>query len=103
MIKIKDVKFDYKDQLLTDEWKVKREEVLKADNYTCQICFKKDKSLEVHHKKYKFGHMAWQYETRELITLCHDCHELYHKELNIFKFCKTIFSIFPSYGSSIKK
>lgn len=49
----------YDQQLLTDEWQAKRKEALEFDKHTCQICFSKDKLLEVHHKKYISGHMAW--------------------------------------------
>lgn len=79
--------FSYEQQLLTDQWQAKRKEALKADRYTCQVCFQKNKQLDVHHKKYIPGRLAWEYETRELITLCHDCHHTYHRQLNIIRNC----------------
>jgi hypothetical protein len=35
-------------------------------------------SLEVHHKKYISGLLAWQYPSELLITLCRSCHESIH-------------------------
>lgn len=77
----------YNEQLLTNEWQVKRKEALEFDKHTCQICFHKDKPLEVHHKRYISGKMAWEYNVRDLITLCHNCHSIYHRQLLILEKC----------------
>lgn len=66
---------DYQNGVQTDFWNV-REYVLYRDNHQCQHCKKKNAVLNVHH-----------IETRKtggnrpdnLITLCEDCHELYHE------------------------
>lgn len=36
--------------------------------------------LNVHHKYYKKGNLAWDYEDDALITLCVDCHKLEHEQ-----------------------
>lgn len=73
--------------LLKDpRWQRKRLEVMKADNFTCQCCFRKDKPLNVHHKTYIQGAMPWEYETRDLITLCEDCHKKYHHDVKKMKY-----------------
>lgn len=73
--------------LLKDpRWQRKRLEVMQADGFTCQCCFRKDKPLNVHHKKYIQGAMPWEYDTRDLITLCEECHERYHYDVKKMKY-----------------
>lgn len=71
---------DYSDELKDPRWQRKRLEVMQADRFTCQVCFRSDKPLNVHHKKNIKGAKAWEYETNELITLCEDCHKKNHHE-----------------------
>ncbi|MCE5329647.1 hypothetical protein LLG07_04885 [bacterium] len=59
------------------DWKIKRINVLKRDNYLCQGCLK-SKATEVHHLNYNHIYNEFYFE---LISLCKDCHEKYH-ELN---------------------
>lgn len=75
----------YSEQLLTEEWKNKRLEILKRDNFCCTKCDKKRK-LHVHHKKYIRGRMAWEYSNKYLTTLCESCHAEIHNKKPIFKF-----------------
>ena len=70
---------DYNEQLQTEEWKEKRKEILKRDNNQCQRCFKRTKQLHVHHKIYKRGCFAWEYDNKHLLTLCSFCHEELHR------------------------
>ena len=71
---------DYQKGELYDEYNV-RQYVLKRDNYTCQCCKehptdKKTVKLHVHHiESRKTGGNA----PNNLITLCEDCHKLYHE------------------------
>lgn len=78
---------NYKDQLLTTEWKNKRLQILQRDNFCCQNCGS-EKHLQVHHKKYNKAKMAWQYPNTNLITLCENCHNQIHKEKHISTFFK---------------
>jgi ribosomal protein S27E len=67
---------DYRDQLLDPRWQRRRLEILQRDEFTCQKCLSKDKTLHVHHIEYIKGKMAWEYENYYLKTLCLDCHQL---------------------------
>ncbi|WP_229969376.1 HNH endonuclease [Pontibacter harenae] len=62
---------EHTEYLLTDEWKKRRELVLKRDNFVCQSCLEK-KATQVHHKSYRY----WKNEPLfELVSVCHSCHE----------------------------
>lgn len=68
----------YEEQLQTPEWEAKRQEVI---DYFWGYCTKcgTSKNLQVHHKYYESGRMAWEYPINVcLITLCKDCHTLEH-------------------------
>lgn len=72
----------YKKQLLDPRWQKKRLEILNLDNFTCQLCNCKDKTLHVHHLCYNRGANIWDYPNTQLITLCQSCHEWEH-EINL--------------------
>jgi 5-methylcytosine-specific restriction protein A len=76
------------------EWRRLRKEVLKADRYECQVCKGKGyytKATVVHHINYLKVHPELALEThykdddrvvkRNLISLCHLCHEHIHEWL----------------------
>lgn len=69
---------DYKEQIKNPLWQRRRLEILNRDNFTCQICGCKDKTLHVHHLVYEKGKMIWEYPDHQLITLCEECHEYEH-------------------------
>jgi len=75
----------YLEQLLTPKWKEKRLIILKRDNYSCTKCGSKSQ-LQVHHKLYKRGQMAWQANNKDLTTLCKPCHDEIHKSRHISTF-----------------
>ena len=72
------------------QWKRIRKEVLKMDHYECQMCKKRrkyTKATTVHHVNYVKKHpelaieiwYTWRdKKRRNLISLCHDCHEEVH-------------------------
>lgn len=74
----------YEEQLKTPQWYVKRAEILERDDFCCQDCLVGTKrlsmhiQLQVHHKKYIDGLMAWEHPDNLLITLCRDCHAKFH-------------------------
>jgi len=68
---------NYIEQLNRVEWKLKSYEIKKRDNFTCQICGKKEK-LHVHHVQYEPNFMVWQYPGNYYITLCESCHLYEH-------------------------
>ena len=54
----------------------RKEAVLHRDNYTCQLCGKKNVRLEVHHIIYRS--QGGTDDENNLITLCEDCHSAVH-------------------------
>jgi 5-methylcytosine-specific restriction endonuclease McrA len=80
---------NYKEQLLSIEWKNKRLIILKRDNFSC-VCCGSLNDLQVHHKKYIKGRMAWDYPNSILITVCGECHLFIHNT-NVIKSEKETF------------
>lgn len=100
---------DYFDLLTCDEWKFRREEILKRDNYKCTKCNKTKTisgnfqgksihyhlienviyqsetyiSLHVHHMLYIYNRLPWDYKDKYLVTLCNICHKNFHYENNV--------------------
>lgn len=70
----------YKEDLLNPKWQKKRLEIFERDEWTCQFCGSKKKTLAVHHKKYLKGKKPWQYPKRLLITACEPCHTILGKK-----------------------
>ena len=76
----------YQEQLMTQEWAEFRQRVLREitiDEDTgpqCNQCgaTQRETPLQVHHKQYRNGRKAWEYETSEVKVLCADCHEHLH-------------------------
>ena len=72
----------YKQQLRSNEWKLKRNEILERDNYCCRECSSKE-FLQIHHIKYIYGRNAWDYPNYLLITYCGNCHRYLHSKEKI--------------------
>lgn len=71
----------YEQQLKTKEWYYVRDRVLQRDMHMCVKCGAGKFSvaeLNVHHKYYEKGKMAWQYPDEALVTLCGKCHKAFH-------------------------
>jgi 5-methylcytosine-specific restriction endonuclease McrA len=66
----------YYDYLKSDEWKKKRLERLKLDNFICQNCGNKSGRLDVHHTTYD---TLYNESIYDIITLCHPCHFKLHE------------------------
>lgn len=77
----------YSDQLQTPEWKEKRMQILKRDFFACTACGS-SKNLQVHHKQYNRGKMAWEVPNSYLTTLCQQCHTKEHQEKPLSTFIK---------------
>lgn len=72
------------------KWKILRQKILKEDKFECQICKSKGRyarATTVHHVNYVKKHPELSLEPyyewggkkkRNLISLCHDCHEEVH-------------------------
>lgn len=68
----------YQEKLLDPRWQKKRLEIFERDEWTCQVCHRKDKELHVHHLAYEQGREPWEYPGDQLVTTCADCHEQAH-------------------------
>lgn len=67
----------YNEYLNSDEWKIRRDRVLKRDCYICQACLQR-RATQVHHKTYENVGCEPAFD---LIAICSTCHEfLHHKE-----------------------
>jgi RNA polymerase subunit RPABC4/transcription elongation factor Spt4 len=64
----------YLEKLKDPRWQKKRLEILDRDEWTCQYCGSKDKTLHVHHLRYS-GPDPWDCHSGFLITACEDCHK----------------------------
>jgi len=65
---------NYSELLKHPKWQKKRLKILERDKFTCQLCGDDETMLHVHHKKYTKGKKPWEYDNKDLITLCKDCH-----------------------------
>lgn len=65
----------YSEKLKDPRWQKKRLQILERDDWRCQNCFDKEKTLHVHHLCYMEKKDPWDYEENYLLTLCHECHE----------------------------
>lgn len=74
------MKVRYSEKLKNPLWQKKRLLIFERDGFRCTKCGSDKKTLHVHHKRYLEGHNPWEYEDRDLITLCEDCHTREHKK-----------------------
>lgn len=65
----------YAERLRHPNWQKKRLEILSRDDFRCQLCFDGESTLHVHHKRYLKGRMPWEYDDRDLVTVCENCHD----------------------------
>ncbi len=98
----------YIDKLKSIHWTTFRMDILIRDNFVCQDC-KINKAVEkivvtnseflnipiieliefnsiglqVHHKCYRKNKQPWEYDGKDLISLCADCHTKIHNETKI--------------------
>lgn len=75
----------YAEDLKHPKWQRKRLEIMQRDEWQCTGCESDDKPLHVHHRRYIPGRKPWEYADEDLVTLCKDCHQLYHAVNDRFK------------------
>ena len=61
------------------EYRHWRKKVFYRDNYTCQICNKKNVKLRAHHKKSFSDFPELRFDICNGLTLCEECHVTLHK------------------------
>jgi hypothetical protein len=63
-------------ELLKDpRWQRKRLEIMKLNNFSCEVCGDEEKTLNIHHSYYEKGLKPWDYPEQSLHCLCEDCHK----------------------------
>lgn len=65
----------YTEQFKDPRWQKKRLEIMERDNFTCQMCGSKVKTLNVHHILYVPNRSPWDYLDEMLVTICEEDHE----------------------------
>lgn len=75
------MKKTYSEKLRDPRWQRMRLDVMQRDNFACQDCGDKTKTLAVHHAYYVTGRNPWMYPAWSLSTLCDDCHKSRHDEV----------------------
>lgn len=73
-------KLTYSEQLRHPNWQRKRLEALQRSDFTCERCDDKETTLNVHHRRYVKGRLAWEYDLSDLCVLCEPCHAVEHDE-----------------------
>lgn len=76
----------YSEKLRHPKWQEKRLQILKRDEFCCQLCSDKETELHVHHFRYKKGNNPWEYHDDELVTYCKNCHFITEKYKNMVVF-----------------
>lgn len=73
----------YTQQLDDPRWEERRLHILKRDKHSCSKCANTadNSKLDVHHRYYLMGRMAWEYDDIVLITLCEKCHNIEEEAL----------------------
>lgn len=91
----------YKDLLKDPLWVNKSKEIKHLDECECIDCglsyVANEDNLDVHHTYYDFNKNIYDYDDKNLITLCHSCHTKEHE------FGKKINSKLYEYLRSLKK
>lgn len=65
---------EYQKLLTHPKWQKKRLEIMQRDNWECKKCKDQETTLHVHHLKYYVGMKPWEYDNKDLVTLCEHCH-----------------------------
>ena len=64
-------------------WKIMRQRILRRDKYMCQNCRRygrQREATEVHHIEHLEDHPERAYDPKNLVSLCHSCHNAQHPE-----------------------
>jgi hypothetical protein len=79
-----------------------RNEIFKRDNYTCQVCGKHGNKLRSHHLDGYHWCIDKRFDLDNGITLCKDCHNLFHKQFGYKNNTKDQFLMFKNNQINIK-
>ena len=68
----------YQEKLQDPRWNAIRKIILERDGHFCQTCGATNEELHVHHLYYIDGKNPWEYDDEALVTLCCNCHTIFH-------------------------
>lgn len=68
----------YSEKLKDPRWQKKRLQILERDKWQYIDCGESLETLYVHHLAYKYNVEPWDYPDGNYVTLCGDCHSVYH-------------------------
>lgn len=74
----------YTAKLQSEQWQSFSRSVRKERNF-CEVCKRKDVTLQVHHLFYDGSREPWEYGASEVVVLCSGCHQQIHEQLNLFR------------------
>lgn len=77
-------KNSYSTKLQSAQWTQFSQGVRKTRN-SCEVCRRRDVSLQVHHLFYDPAREPWEYEGADIVVLCTGCHKQIHEQLNLFR------------------
>jgi 5-methylcytosine-specific restriction endonuclease McrA len=66
----------YSEKLRDPRWQKLRLKIFERDGWKCVVCSASDKTLEVHHMRYR--RHPWDVPQKYLQTLCSQCHRSKH-------------------------
>lgn len=70
----------YSEKLKDPRWQKVRLKVFERDYWQCMRCDCDNKTLHAHHLKYENGKDPWEYDLKDIVTLCDDCHTKAHDD-----------------------
>lgn len=75
----------YSEKLKNPRWQKLRLFVYSRDEFKCRICGDDQSTLHAHHIMYRKGFKPWEYNDKEIITLCEEHHKMAHlNEIDYF-------------------
>jgi hypothetical protein len=75
----------YSELLKDPRWQKRRLEAMERDGWACTQCGATDRNLHVHHLRYRYVTMPWDYEDELLTTLCDEHHSAATESMNLLK------------------
>jgi hypothetical protein len=72
---------NYSDKLKDPRWQKCRLKIMERDGFKCRICNNDEDTLHAHHIMYRNQVEPWEYEDKELITVCEGHHKMIHSPI----------------------
>lgn len=64
----------YLEKLKDPRWQKKRLKIFERDEWTCQICYNVESTLNIHRRYYLNDNNPWDYPDDSFVSLCESCH-----------------------------